>query len=220
MNGSEVCTPSNRNAARYKKYKTARVSSYSQTGAPARKRRAPSWSGSSNWGKSDRQAEVQKQTREKLSPARCRDWLACSKRRMWERMTVGRRQVRKCKEKNTEAGEEETQQKEANLQSKTDPGSRERPTQGRETSLGTIGQPATLGEQQATCKVDYSESDRHWTLGRDEVCEEAHGEGMVPRESEVTGPQSSADLYDPLGPGRECCLFSYVHSCLLRVFSP
>lgn len=39
MNGSEVCTPSNRNAARYKKYKTARVSSYSQTGAPARKRR-------------------------------------------------------------------------------------------------------------------------------------------------------------------------------------
>lgn len=63
MNGSKVCTPSNRNAARYKKYKTARVSSYSQTGVPAGKRPAPSWSGSSNWGKSDRQAEVQRQTR-------------------------------------------------------------------------------------------------------------------------------------------------------------
>lgn len=41
------CTPSNRNAMRYKKYKTACVSSYSQTGAPAGKRPAPAWSGSS-----------------------------------------------------------------------------------------------------------------------------------------------------------------------------
>lgn len=207
MNGSEVCTPSNRNAARYKKYKTARVSSYSQTVHLQGRDQHPHGVGVPTGG-SQIGRQRYRGRQEKLSPARCRDWLACSKRRMWERMTVGRRQVRKCKEENTEAGEEETQQKEANLQSKTDPGSRERPTQGRETSLGTIGQPATLGEQQATCKVDYSESDRHCTLGRDEVCEEARGEGMVPRESEVTGPQSSADLYDPLGPGRECCLFS------------
>lgn len=37
------CTPSNRNAMRDKKYNTARVSSYSQTGAPAEKRPAPAW---------------------------------------------------------------------------------------------------------------------------------------------------------------------------------
>lgn len=59
-------------------------------------------------------------------------------------------------------------------QSKTD-------TKGRETSLGTIGQPATLGEQQANCKADYSETDRHCTLGRDGVREEAHrGERWYP----------------------------------------
>lgn len=38
-----------------------------------------------------RQRGTEADTREKLSPSRCRDKLACSKRRMWEGMTVGRR---------------------------------------------------------------------------------------------------------------------------------
>lgn len=44
------CTPSNRIAMRYKKYNTACVSSYSQTGAPAGKRPAPAWSVEAHMG--------------------------------------------------------------------------------------------------------------------------------------------------------------------------
>lgn len=44
------CTPSNRNAMRDRKYNTACVSSYCQTGAPAAKRPAPAWSVEAHMG--------------------------------------------------------------------------------------------------------------------------------------------------------------------------
>lgn len=53
------CTPSNRNAVRFKKYKTVCASSYSQTGTSAGKRPALARRGRPIWAKPDRQAEGQ-----------------------------------------------------------------------------------------------------------------------------------------------------------------